>query len=200
MKTFTISERARKGIEISFTKGGDNRLFGIPIGQGLMKPFEDSGLQEATVIVDNCDFDDNVTRVLREQHWRDNRALCLVETSSGPGGEVKLYANIPAERIEGGRVRRLARPIEEAVGVEVIADRDTDMGKEYLVSLLPGASFKICRTGKLMGAPAELVVLWKGRWEYDRDIQAAEAGATQEERMKFWYLDVYPRNHRHAEM
>lgn len=105
-------------------------------------------------------------RIIFERYREDERALVLVETAPGVGGVMQLMADTVQERWseDNKRVTRQSRRIEEAVGVEVCSTYSTDLGEAYLVSMWPGASFRILRSGALEGAPPGLRVSWSGKF------------------------------------
>lgn len=184
MKTFTVSEQARKGITLNFNPEGENTVLGVPIGQGILKEMQDAHeVGRSTSIWNMLDVVPDSTsgkpapahlRLIKEQSIKDNRALVLVETPPGFGGTVKLFANTVTESLdmEKGRVVREANPFPPP-GVELIAEKPAmnGFGPEFLVSMVPGSSFRIVRSGKLYdshekkNAAPELVVLWNGRWD-----------------------------------
>lgn len=185
MKTFTIREQAHKGISLTYQQEGTNELLGIPLGQGILKEMDDA-LEEdqpttiwnmLDVVPDAANLKDGVPmlRLIKEQNIRDKRALIYVETAPGVGGTVKLFANTPNESYseEKKRVIRENNPFP-SVGAELLAQKDGVCGPEFLVSLLPGASFKIVRSGNLTdtsrtskGRPSpEMVVVWNGHWDH----------------------------------
>lgn len=184
MKTFTVSEQAKKGISLKYQPEGPNELLGVTIGQGILKEmregFDDKGATSSNWQWLDVVPDGNVMRLIKEQSIRDKRALVLVETPPGVGGSVKLYANTVTELYDEKkqRVVREANPFPPP-GVTLLAERQVEgFGPEFLVSMAPGSSFRIVRSGKLYdhtekkNAPPELVVLWNGRWdsraEYDK--------------------------------
>lgn len=186
MKTFTVSEQARKGIQLKFNPEDYNELLGVPIGQGILKEMKDAheaGHPEANwqwldVVPDGTQMSGAdarpVMRLIKEQSIRDKRALVLVETAPGIGGTVKLFANTVTEWFdeEKGRVVREATAFPPP-GVELLAEKPAQngFGPEFLVSMIPGSSFRIVRSGKLYdshekkNAAPEIVVLWNGRWD-----------------------------------
>ena len=186
MKTFTVSEQARKGITLSATHE-EQGLLGIPIGQGVLKELHEAnnaGHNEATFQWLDVVPDGDMLRLIKEQSLRDKRALVLVETPPGIGGNVKLYANTVRETFDEGKGRVIREANEfPPPGVQFLAEKPVvgpfgPFGMEFLVSMMPGSSFRIVRTGKLWdntekkNAPPEIVVLWNGRWdkraEFDR--------------------------------
>lgn len=199
MKTFTVTEQAAKGIILPFTPGQDNRLLGLPLGEGLKKLLQP--LKETTpVSLDWLDVQkgEDGLLVLPEKDGRDQRALVHVTTAAGVGGVVTLHCNQMEEKVDP-RTRRVVRSlqsIDAAVGVTVLAEIPGPTGTEYLVSMLAGASFRIARTGRLEGAPSELTVLWGGYWDMPRHQQGARAGASGADLMAHWGLKVHARKQR----
>lgn len=199
MKTFTVREKATKGIDFHFHKEGPpNEIFGIPVGQALLKEFHDLNVPEARATLDWLDVvqDGDKLRIIKEQNMRDRRALVVVETAGGLGGTVKLYANTMSEEVDEKthRVVRKANAFPPP-GVELIAERQSSVGPEFLVSMLPGASFRIVRSGKLpKDAAPELVVLWNGRWDFN-----AARDPRRRTDMKNWSgFSIYDRSMRHG--
>lgn len=194
MKTFTVTETIHKGIRL--VKGQE--LAGIQIGQGITKSLED--LPEGTVLMlhnlDLVNADNQMPRLVRELNPRDRAALVSVEVACGESGSTKLYANTVSEKWDETkkRVIREARPIEEAVGVTVHCSSMSDSGLQYLISMQPGSSFRVVRSGDLQGAAPELVVLWNGRWD-ERAIQQGGRSNTAN-----WGMNLYSRRVRHGEV
>lgn len=208
MKTFTVTEKPGVGFRVN--KADAMSLFSIPMGQGIEKALEGAP-EGATVLLTNLDLagEGEEMRFTREIDRGDVTALVAVETAAGVGGTTALFSNVVEERLKGRRVERVARPIEYALGVKVIRTVTTDEGTSYLVSMAPGASFKIMRTGSLEGGDPELVVLWNGRYDGGRywrehanlprhlspaQIKAQEAALVS----KYLGLSVRGRNVRHA--
>lgn len=199
MKTFTVREKATKGIDFRFMKEGPHEILGVPIGQGFLKEFNDTGHDELVAMLHWFDVvpDGDKKRIVKEQNNRDRRALVLVETAPGVGGSVKLFANTVREEIneKTQRVQREANDFPPP-GVELIAQRDGIVGPEFLISMLPGASFRISRSGKLPSdAVPELVVLWNGRWDHHAAQDRNRRG-----NMKHWGLSLYERRMRHGDV
>lgn len=187
MKTFTVSEQAKKGITLKHQAEESPNLLGVGIGQGILKEMRDASdaghdetmWQWLDVVPETPEG--NVLRLIKEQSIRDKRALVLVETPPGIGGSVKLFANTITEVFDEqkGRVTREANPFPPP-GVKLLAEKPSNgvFGPEFLIEMAPGSSFRIARSGKLYdhtekrNASPELVVLWNGRWdrraEFDR--------------------------------
>jgi hypothetical protein len=90
-------------------------------------------------------------------------ALVHVEVPSAPDGRLWFEATSYSESVERGRVTREHHPFPCA-GVEPIAiGQGQDGEPQALFRMLPAASFRICRNGRL---PPELspvlVVVWTG--------------------------------------
>lgn len=202
MKTFTITDRASKGIVL--VQGAN--FLGVPVGQGLQKEIErewrQSGRQgevppgmlmlaHAVDHVAKCDETGQILeqRLVREAHPGDRRALVAVDTDPGIGGEIHLYSNLLREKWDERhrRVVRYALPLEEAVGVDLLSTVEGER-KKFLLALEPGAGFRIVRTGKLAGPP-ELVVSWHGRWRPSDNPSD----------MVNWKLEVRASSTRHTE-
>lgn len=207
MKTFTVIEQATKGITFNYDKEGENALFGIPMGQGILQPFQTAGLDRATALLQYLDVvpDGEYRRVVQEQRRNDRRALVLVETAPGVDGTVKLFANTTTERYDekAGRVVRDLNAFPPP-GIEIIAERPGENeynGPEFLVAMMPGSSFRIVRNGNLRDSHTrskvapELVVVWNGRWSH-----GIEDDPARRQDMKNWSLSVYTRKERHGRM
>lgn len=221
MKTFTVTEAGRKGISFKYKKGGPNEMFGIPVGQSITKDCEATGLDEVETLLHRIDLaqDNDKLRVVKEQNPNDRIALVLVQTAPGVGGALKLFANTVKETFDEKkrRVVRDAMPIEEAAGIEIIAEKpaEGESSAEYLMAMQPGASFRITRTGKLFQAAPEIVVLWNGRWDYrvenprfragdvgsfDRQKDQADCLRYLKNPVDFWGLSVFARRTRHGQV
>jgi hypothetical protein len=203
MKTFTIRETASKGIRLDY-QGEGTSLLSIPIGQGLQETYSryPSGTQLVLHYTDILGKEEG--RVLAaEDNKQDRRALILVEVTPGIGGDVKLFANTSYEWEERGRVRKKSREFEEAVGVELVDYRAGSEGRDpqFLLKLLPGAAFKISRTGKLERDMCPgMAVLWSGKFNIEsfqmEQIAQRQAGRRDEAAlMRHWELNVFPRNY-----
>lgn len=197
MKTFTVMEEAEKGIKFRYSKEGPNDIYGIPVGQGILKQFQDTGLEEVEALLHWVDVlaDGDKQRVVKEQHQRDRRAIVAVETCPGVGGAVKLYANTSREWEDEKKQRVMKEPNPfPPPGITVLAERDSSLGnKEYLLLMVPGASFRIVRSGRLNGAPPELVVVWNGRWREPQAYMPEHRTS-----MANWELKVHERRVRHG--
>lgn len=104
-------------------------------------------------------------RLCKEKDYRDLTALVYVEIPTIEG-EVQLFANTYKEEIRNNWVQRIYLPIEEAVGVEVVAKADVEMdGSKWpdaLIKMRPGSTFRVHRSGKLEGETPEILVTWSG--------------------------------------
>lgn len=179
MKTFTVSESAKKGFTLKLDLEGSNEILGVPIGQSILKEmwdvYKEKGHAESIWQWLDVVPDGDALRIIKEQSIRDKRALVLVETPPGVGGTVKLVANTVTEIFDEKkqRVVREANPFPPP-GVVLLAEKpgNDKWGPEFLVSMLPGASFRIVRNGELFdhtekkNAPPEIVVVWNGRWDH----------------------------------
>jgi len=197
MKTFTITDRAARGI--TMTSGHTMFLLGVEVGQGVGKDVAErtGGRLGVRVAIDELDLAsrESESRLVREANARDRRALVAVETVAGEGGSTALYSNLIQETLDQKRRRviRTARPLADAAGITVIAEAITDTGPNWLLALEPGASFRIVRSGDLGDAPPELVVLWNGRWDERRVLEGRDT-------IKDWGISVFERRLRHGEV
>lgn len=174
MKLFTVREGAEAGISIE----GRDKILSLPLGHGMLKLLTSSGVVKTLRTADIA-VSSGGPKIVREARAYDKKALVLVETCKGVGGRRWLTANVVEESMAENQMRvvRYAKPFEESVGCEVVCRGDDGI----LVQMLPGSSFRICRDGKLEGAPPELVVLWRGVY----DPNCPTGG-----------LRVFPRNNR----
>lgn len=109
--------------------------------------------------------DNDPLRFTRERR-RCEMALVHVATEAGEDGELWYEANsydeCTAQTPRGERVERFYHPFPGA-GTHVVAAGTGPQGEPHaLLLMVPGASFRICRTGDLAGASPELVVVWPG--------------------------------------
>ena len=192
MKTFTLRETMEKGIVFSYKKDGPNDLFGIPIGDSIQNSLRLAGVEEAKAVLHWGDigYDGEALRLIREQNPKDTRALVLVQTAAGVRGQLKLTANSVTEKYDDEKARRIIRVPNEfpPIGVEVLAEwpGEGDRAPSYLLSMIPGSSFRIERTGRLYGAPSQLVVVWNGRWDPMMALDPMKRA-----NMQYWGMRVY---------
>ena len=193
---------AEKGIGVAVSKS--MTLFGIHLGQGLHKDTEN--LTEGTTarlhnldVVESKQGDDIVpSRVVQEANFRDHRALICIDLDAGEGGEVEVLANWRKEARDQktGRIIRVPVPIEEALGVTVLATGACDTGQRFLLSVDPGASFKVMLGGRLgRGEPREFVCEWHGHWDRwaSDDRQPIEELVKRRADMANWGLKIRAR-------
>lgn len=186
MKVFTVTETGNVIKGVFVRKSSYMTLFGIPLGQGIHKDMEgdDDGAPSflhSLDIVERTEPDGYVlpVRVVSEANRRDRRALIVIDLPAGEGGETTLTSNEARSRWDENaqRVVRDVLPIEEAVGVSVFAEANSDNGKRFLVGMMPGASLRINRTGKLHGEPPIMTLVWDAR----HNPSAVHKGAQTEE-------------------
>lgn len=104
-------------------------------------------------------------KIVRER-VRTPKALVLIETAPGIGGKIKFKSTSFTEHYDEGekRVKRKYREDFPPPGVRVLTEgKSGERGRCLLLEMLPGASFRIERTGTLDGAPGVLTVVWKGQ-------------------------------------
>jgi len=206
MKTFTVRERATKGIELNFRKNATSSVCGVSLGSKMLARLSKAGVQEAKTVLHWLDVEEENEdlRLVPEENIKDRRALVLVETVPGLGGSIWLTSNDVISKVDASteRVIRESPPKTPNTGVQVLAQAASDTigsGVHFLVSMLPGASFKIVRTGNLEGAPSEIVVSWSGKWDYKgymaelaRQQQEIQEGRYPDDlSMQYWGLAVF---------
>jgi hypothetical protein len=193
---------AEKGISVAVSK--KMTMFGVPLGQGLHKETEQYP-EGAVLRLHNLDVVETTqgeeilpSRIVREANLRDVRALLLVDLDAGDGGEIDLFANWKRE-VRDPKARRIVRVpvgIEEALGVTLLATGDSDKGRRFLLSMEPGASFKLVRGGRVgPGEPHEFIVDWQGRWDQwaNDDRQPQEELVRRRADISNWKLMVRAR-------
>jgi hypothetical protein len=55
--------------------------------------------------------------------------------------------------------------------VELLGTKQTEKGAEYLLTMEPGSSVRITRTGKLGELPPEFSLTWSGRYDYNEWVR-----------------------------
>lgn len=101
-------------------------------------------------------------KLLRESSAGDNRALVNVRVPTGLSGTIRFTANSYDEELRQGRVERVYRSFDAAIGITIVMSVDTGPWPDMLLTMEPGASFRILRTGDLDGRPPEMIVTWNG--------------------------------------
>ncbi len=210
MKAFEVLEGPFRGIRADFDRTKEtNYLYGIPIDPRVTNHLRKKQLREPAdlelvhkkrprtirvgrELVRLCWFDLAGDRIVPEADIQDRRAVVLVQTAPGLGGELHLFGNTVVERLDGlGQVWRDPAPFPP-VGVRTAFEFEEDYGvrshlwcKRWLVIMQPGASFRIRRSGQLNGAPPELVVTWTGWWSPTALTKEGRRDVTQ------WGLKVH---------
>lgn len=194
MKTFTVfGEKVVKGIDVPIEPNME--LFGIPLGQAFTQVLEN---EEGIATFHQLDVHmngENPERLIRESHYNDRRALVCLMLQPGKGGDVKLTSDCFTEVFDekARRVIRKVMPLEQAVGVKYLGDFLKEDSYRYLISLEPGAHFRVLRTGVLpTGEPAEIVIKWHGGWnpKATNMKQVPEEFYRQRANMRNWRLEV----------
>jgi hypothetical protein len=119
----------------------------------------------------------------RSTNRSDRQALVHVVTAAGVGGKVCLTANsYDVVQAKNKQVSRVFRPFPDAGVLPVCTTGFVDAAKagveflDIMVQLYPGASFRVCRNGRLEGASPEMYVHWNGhtlnvvlprKWRYE---------------------------------
>jgi len=159
MKLFTFEEKLVPGID-------PNVLTGMVVISAAMNRWLTKSKQHLMLTGDLIfrKHTDPHCTIVTEHFPRDLQALVLVRTQPGEGGSIWLTSNWVNEEISGERVVRKCRPFEEAVGVESIVSK----GDMHLIRMAPGASFRVCRNGRLQGKDPELTFMWTGRYDENK--------------------------------
>jgi hypothetical protein len=174
MKCFELTEDVQEGLrvvvdpcdDISF-RLGEERPTDIPLGQTFVRLLREGGIQGAVRLhrADVLDLGDNKHKLSKERDVRDRRALLAVRTAAAPNGQVRVHANSYSEVEENGRVSRKYNDFPTP-GISLVASGQCIRGdttwEEFLLVLVPGASFRVARNGDLEGAAPEMVVAWNG--------------------------------------
>jgi hypothetical protein len=195
MKTFTITEVVTKGIQIDWSKGKENGVLGLLLGEGPDKDIEETVrnalMEETSHQVLRGDNDTSMiekySKALEGEdtfpailHWADlgkENDRLLREKRPQDRDALVLVRTMPGHR---GKIAYYANTFDEVEdesgvtkvprafpppGVHVLARKEVEHGVELLLKMRPRAAFRISRTGQLEGAPPELVVTWNGWWD-----------------------------------
>lgn len=171
MKVFSIGEAVVKGAPVVVSSP---ELCGVPLGQWFARAVSNLEVSDPDGQVAVHFLDVGVPanpempmKLVKETEPGDRKALFHIYTSHPEGGTIHLRSSIDEEVVENKRVIRRPRVIEDAAGVIVLAERVSPVTgtKEFLVECLPGARFRIVRTGDLEGSPYAFDVGWAGWWK-----------------------------------
>lgn len=217
MKAFTLMEQATLGVAVQINMGAETHLGPWRVGRDLKEvaraffveeyrelkkhlPKEEETEELKRLLAQTESFLDGHAAVeflftrldvagdelIPEQDVRDRRALLLVETVPGGGGHISITANNVIETVDRtGWVTRVPGPFPPP-GITVNASKPE--AYSHLLTLLPGASFRIKRSGKLEGAPHTLVVQWQPSWQRDH-----LRGKIEEYTPQMWGMKVFAR-------
>ena len=109
-----------------------------------------------------------VQKDVETNHPHPAYLLVMLAPGAGPKGGINFYRSEgPVEEVVDGRVVRSYRNFPPP-GVSVLAEcaNPEDGTCSKLLELVPGARFKICRTGELEGSPRKFELQWTGKgWE-----------------------------------
>lgn len=209
-KLFTVTERVWVGLNIK-----DGAACSIPLSQGLLRLMrrQSTGMQDicASLLAADLAGTANGTgeeqlRWITEKDGRDRRAFVCVHVAC-QGVESCLLASTKQEEVlNDRRVIRKYRPFEEAVGCRLVQQTRIRSATEqsenatsaynYLIEMLPGASFLVCRAGEIEDAPSILHVRWEGRW--DMSGLATPADALDPERYGLYVHREHKRKNRYV--
>lgn len=164
MKLFTVTSR------LEVQEGIHSSIMPLPLGDGMMKLI--SGIKGGVQIK----AADLVTakegqRLVREGREQDRRAMVLLLCPDGC--KLHLAANATHEWVEGHLVIRKPKPIEQAVGVQVLHQE-----QHALVSMLVRSSLRFTFEGpRPKGVPPQGALLWTGRYDLNRPTSGMSAFA-----------------------
>ena len=182
MQCFVLREKARPGLTVQTDE--EKQLF-ICIGEGtsttrvpLRRTFRDemskliSGLGSMIEVskpplLARADISGEPSELVqltqaKSSGGRDMRALIHVQTCAGERGNLIYLSAEYQFYVENGYVRRWHMDFPPP-GIKVWAIGQKPSGEvEALLEMLPGAAFKLVRTGNLGDAPTTISVTWTG--------------------------------------
>jgi len=140
--------------------------------------------------------------VLVPERQRDDNVLLLVEPTVPPGGLLCIEAVTFDELVIGSlkkRVERRYHPFPGA-GTELLRQgRGSNDEQHVLVTMVPGAAFRIIRGGKREGHYPVTVVAWKGNElsvvpaaKYHRQVESERRRLGWEHRLPYYLPEPEP--------
>jgi len=172
MRCFEVAERAEAGIRIArfpephVPLKGHEPLMLDPKLTDLIHQIPKVLKGDLLLHTANLLLTGSAVRIAPEPpEWKDTKALVHVTTET-LGGTITVSANCYTEELQNGQVVKSWLPFPPT-GVKVVLGTreplpiEDGVGLELLLILEEGASFRITRTGDLMGASPEIFVQWR---------------------------------------